>query len=113
MDVKTIGVVGAGTMGNGIAQVFAQAGFPVTLVDIAQPMLDRARQTIEKSLARFVEKDKLTSEARDATLKRLTMMTSLETLSRADCIIEAIVENAEAKRTLFTSLDALAKEGLR
>jgi 3-hydroxybutyryl-CoA dehydrogenase len=109
MSVKTIGVVGAGTMGNGIAQVFAQAGFPVTLVDIAQPMLDRARQMIDRSLGKFVEKKTLTPEARDAALKRLTMVTSLESLTGADCIIEAIVEHAEAKRTLFTSLDALAK----
>jgi 3-hydroxybutyryl-CoA dehydrogenase len=109
MNVKTIGVVGAGTMGNGIAQVFAQAGFSVTLVDIAQPMLDRAHRTIEKSLGKFVEKNKLTPDERDATLKRLTMMTSLDTLTRADCIIEAIVEDTAAKRTLFTSLDALIK----
>ena len=57
MDIKTIGVVGAGTMGNGIAQVFAQAGFTVRLVDVAEPMLDRARRSIEKSLDKLVEKE--------------------------------------------------------
>jgi 3-hydroxybutyryl-CoA dehydrogenase len=59
MAIKTVGVIGAGTMGNGIAQVFAQSGFSVTLVDVAQPMLDRARGSIEKSLGKFVEKGKL------------------------------------------------------
>jgi 3-hydroxybutyryl-CoA dehydrogenase len=109
MDMKTVGVVGAGTMGNGIAQVFAQAGFPVTLVDVAQPVLDRARRMIEKSLAKFVEKNKLTASDRDAALARIGAVTTLDSLTNADCIIEAIVENAEAKRALFTSLDALAK----
>jgi 3-hydroxybutyryl-CoA dehydrogenase len=109
MDMKTVGVVGAGTMGNGIAQIFAQAGFPVTLVDVAQPVLDRARRMIEKSLAKFVEKNKLTASDRDAALARIGTVTTLDSLTNADCIIEAIVENAEAKRALFTSLDALAK----
>ena len=66
--IKTVGVIGAGTMGNGIAQVFAQSGFSVTLVDVAQPMLDRARHTIEKSLDRLVEKSKLAAAARDANV---------------------------------------------
>jgi 3-hydroxybutyryl-CoA dehydrogenase len=109
MQVKTIGVVGAGTMGNGIAQVFAQSGFDVRLVDVAQPMLDRARSAIEKSLARFVEKGKLTASDRDATLARLTANTSLDQLSDADYIVEAIVEDAAAKRVLFTTLDAMAR----
>jgi 3-hydroxybutyryl-CoA dehydrogenase len=109
MDIRTVGVVGAGTMGNGIAQVFAQAGFEVTLVDVSQPVLDRARRAIEKSLARFVEKNKLAATARDETLARIATLTTLDSLTSADCIIEAIVENAEAKRALFTSLDALAR----
>jgi 3-hydroxybutyryl-CoA dehydrogenase len=109
MDVKTIGVIGAGTMGNGIAQVFAQSGFTVRLVDVGQPMLDRARSTIEKSLAKFVEKGKLTGEARDAALKRLTTTITLDHLSNVDYAVEAIVENAEAKAALFASLDAIVK----
>src|SRR5438132_140702 len=108
MQIKTIGVIGAGTMGNGIAQVFAQAGFTVRLVDVAQPMLDRARATIEKSLAKFVEKGKLAAADKDATLGRLSTTTSLDLLSDADYIVEAIVENADAKSALFTSLDAIA-----
>ena len=106
--IKTVGVIGAGTMGNGIAQVFAQAGFTVRLVDVAQPMLDRARATIEKSLAKFVEKGKLAAADKDATLGRLSTTTSLDLLSDADYIVEAIVENADAKSALFTSLDAIA-----
>jgi len=107
--IKTIGVIGAGTMGNGIAQVFAQSGFSVLLVDIAKPMLERARASIEKSLARFVEKDKLSAADRDASLARLTTTTAIDRLTDADFIVEAIVEQAEAKGALFTSLDAIMR----
>jgi 3-hydroxybutyryl-CoA dehydrogenase len=107
--IRTVGVIGAGTMGNGIAQVFAQSGFSVTLVDVAQPLLDRARASIEKSLGKFVEKGKLSVNVRDATLGRLATTTAIEQLSDADYIVEAIVEQAEAKRALFTSLDAITR----
>ena len=107
--IKTIGVIGAGTMGNGIAQTFAQSGFSVILLDVAQPMLDRARGTIEASLGKFVEKGRLSAADRDATLARLATTTTLDRLVEADYIVEAIVENADAKRALFTSLDAIAK----
>ena len=109
MDINTIGVVGAGTMGSGIAQVFAQAGFRVELVDVAQPMLDRARATIEKSLTRFVEKGKVSASDRDTIIARITMHATLDRLVDSDYIIEAIVEDADAKRALFTSLDALVR----
>ena len=109
MAIKTVGIVGAGTMGNGIAQVFAQSGFSVLLVDIAKPMLERARASIEKSLARFVEKDKLSAADRDAALDRLTTTTNIDRLTDADFIVEAIVEQAEAKGALFTSLDAIIR----
>jgi len=109
LDIKTVGVIGAGTMGSGIAQVFAQSGFTVRLVDIAQPMLDRARASIEKSLAKFVEKGKLAPDTRDAALKRLTTTITLDQLSDADYVVEAIVENTEAKAALFASLDAIVK----
>jgi 3-hydroxybutyryl-CoA dehydrogenase len=107
--IKVVGVVGAGTMGNGIAQVFAQSGFDVCLVDVARPALDRARATVEKSLGKFVEKGTLAAADRDATLARLTMSTAIEELASADYIVEAIVENVEAKRALLAGLDALAK----
>jgi len=96
-------------MGNGIAQVFAQAGFTVRLIDVAQPMLDRARKAIDKSLSKFVEKGKLTAEDRDQTMARLSTSTAIDRLGDADYVVEAIVEDAEAKRTLFTSLDAFVK----
>jgi 3-hydroxybutyryl-CoA dehydrogenase len=107
--IKTVGVIGAGTMGNGIAQVFAQAGFTVRLVDIAQPLLDRARTTIDKSLTKFVEKGKLTAADKDATLARVSTTTSIDLLGDADYVVEAIVEKADAKSALFTSLDAIVK----
>jgi len=107
--IKSVGVVGAGTMGNGIAQAFAQAGFAVRLVDVAQPMLDRARSNIEKSLSKLVEKGKVTATDRDKALGRLSTTTSLDLLGDADYVVEAIVEDAETKRTLFTSLDALTR----
>ncbi len=109
MNIKTVGVIGAGTMGNGIAQVFAQAGISVRLVDVAQPMLDRARGTIEKSLGKFVEKGKISAADRDAASARLSTSTSIDSLADADYVVEAIVENIDAKRALFQSLDALAR----
>jgi 3-hydroxybutyryl-CoA dehydrogenase len=112
MDIKRIGVIGAGTMGNGIAQVFAQSGFSVTLVDVAAPMLERARASIDRSLAKFVEKGKLAAADRDAALGRLTMTSSLEALGGADYVVEAIVENIDAKRELFARLDAITRPGV-
>jgi 3-hydroxybutyryl-CoA dehydrogenase len=109
MDIKSIGVVGAGTMGNGIAQVFAQAGFAVQLVDVSPPILDRARRNIEKSLDKFVEKGKLTPADRDAALGRLKTTSTLEGLAPVDYVVEAIVEQLDAKSALFTSLDALVR----
>ena len=108
-EIKIVGVIGAGTMGNGIAQAFAQAGFSVQLVDVAPPMLDRARSAMAASLAKFVEKGRLSAADRDATLERLSMTTSLDRLMGADYIVEAIVEQVDAKSALFTRLDAIVK----
>ena len=107
--IKTVGVIGAGTMGNGIAQVFAQSGFSVRLVDVAQPMLDRARGTIEKSLGKFVEKGTLSAGDREAALGRLSTATTLEQLADADYVVEAIVEDPAAKCELFSGLDAITR----
>ncbi len=107
MTVRTIGVIGGGTMGNGIAQVFAQSGFDVVLHDTQPAALDRARGAIERSLAKLVEKGKLPADGRDRTLSRLTFAPALDDVSGADCVIEAIVEDIAAKRALFGRLDTL------
>ena len=108
-EVKKIGVVGAGTMGNGIAQVFAQSGFEVTLCDAAPAAIERARGTIEKSLAKFVEKGKLSAADRDASLGRLKAFGSLDALADVDYVVEAIAENADVKRDVFVRLDAITQ----
>ena len=108
-QIKRIGVVGAGTMGNGIAQVFAQSGFDVRIVDAAAGALDRARSTIEKSLAKLVEKGRLTAEQRDEALGRLSAGTSVDALSDADYVVEAVFEDRETKRSLFARLDQLTR----
>src|SRR5215470_10877134 len=107
MAVKTVGVVGAGTMGSGIAQSFAQAGFAVRLIDVSPAMLDRARSSIDKSLGKFVEKGKLAASDKDAVLARLSTHTALSDVADADYVVEAIVEDVDAKRTLFSQLDTL------
>jgi 3-hydroxybutyryl-CoA dehydrogenase len=109
MDIKVVGVIGAGTMGNGIAQVFAQSGFTVKLVDVAQPMLERARSAIEKSLSKFVDKAIMSAADRDAALGRLSTTTMIDQLGDVDYVVEAIIEHAETKRVLFTQLDALTR----
>jgi 3-hydroxybutyryl-CoA dehydrogenase len=106
--VRVVGVVGAGTMGAGIAQVFARAGFSVRLVDIEQPALVRAQRAVAGSLARFVDKGTLTAADRDATLSRLATAATLDPLADAEFIVEAIGERLDAKRALFARLDALA-----
>jgi 3-hydroxybutyryl-CoA dehydrogenase len=108
-DIKRIGVIGAGTMGNGIAQVFATSGYQVQLVDAVEPALDRARSTIEKSLGKFVEKGKIKAEERDAALGRLSTGTSVDALAGVDFVVEAIVEDIEAKRAIFRQLDSITR----
>ncbi|MGE5360957.1 MAG: 3-hydroxybutyryl-CoA dehydrogenase [Bacteroidales bacterium] len=107
--ITTLGVVGAGTMGNGIAQVFAQSGFTVRVTDVAQPALDRAQKTIERSLAKFVEKGKLAASDRDAALARLSFAADLDSLRDADYVVEAVAENVEIKRAIFQHLDRMLR----
>jgi 3-hydroxybutyryl-CoA dehydrogenase len=109
MPIRKVGVIGAGTMGHGIAQVFALAGFEVWLQDVSLASLERAKSGIGKSLAKLVEKSKLTGEARDAALERVTFSATLAPLSEADFIVEAIVEDASVKQTLFAELDQLTR----
>jgi len=107
--IKTVGVIGAGTMGNGIAQVFAQSGFTVKLHDASAPALDRALKGIDKSLAKFVEKGKLQAADKDAALARLTSTSSIDDLADADYVVEAVIENLDVKKSIFTKLDAITR----
>ncbi|MCX7891488.1 MAG: 3-hydroxybutyryl-CoA dehydrogenase [Burkholderiales bacterium] len=109
MDIKTIGVVGAGTMGNGIAQAFAVAGFPVTMTDVAQAALDRGLKTVDASLERLVKKEKMTAADKAAALARIRTATKAEAAAAADLVIEAATENLDLKLRLFAALDAAAK----
>jgi 3-hydroxybutyryl-CoA dehydrogenase len=105
---EVIAVVGAGQMGNGIAHVCAQAGCPVTLIDVSGAALDKARATIEKNLERQLKKGSLDAAARDATLARLSTSTDLGGVSTASVVIEAATENAELKYKIFADIDGLA-----
>lgn len=109
MEVKTIGVVGAGQMGSGIAQVAAQAGYQVVLVDVAESFLERGLNTIRRSLGKFLEKGRISQEAHDAALARIRTALDLEALKEADLVVEAIVEDEGEKRRLFERLGALVK----
>jgi len=110
--ISTVGVVGAGTMGNGIAQTFAQCGFQVILQDVVEPALHKARATIEKSLAKFVEKGKLSAGDRDASLARLATTTDLNAMTQADFIVEAATERVDLKLKLFGELDRISRPGV-
>lgn len=109
MEVERIGVVGAGQMGSGIAQVAAQAGYSVVLVDVAEGALERAMANIARSLAKFVEKGRLSPQAREETLGRIRTSVVLGDLAEMDLIVEAIVEDEGEKRRLFERLGSLAK----
>jgi 3-hydroxybutyryl-CoA dehydrogenase len=106
-EIRKVGVCGAGLMGNGIAQTCASAGFAVVLMEVADAPLQRGVQSITKSLDKFVEKQKMTLADRDAVLGRITPTTNVNDLKDCDLVIEAIVENAELKTTLFQQLDEL------
>jgi 3-hydroxybutyryl-CoA dehydrogenase len=105
---EKIAVVGAGQMGNGIAHVFAVAGYDVTMIDVSRAALDRARATIEKNLARQVEKKILDDGARDAALSRIATNESLQSAADAALIVEAATEKSELKFALFADLDRIA-----
>jgi 3-hydroxybutyryl-CoA dehydrogenase len=107
--MQTIGVIGSGTMGSGIAQVFAQAGCDVLLHDQDQAALGRARRGIEASLGKFVEKGRLSPADRDAALGRLRPAAAIDALGAADFVVEAIVESLEAKHALFRTLDRVTR----
>lgn len=104
--MRNISVIGAGTMGNGIAHVFAQSGFEVQLVDISEKALQKAVATIEKNLDRLIKKEKITLSDKDATLQRLQTSQDLqEGVKNADLVVEAATENTELKLKIFQQLD--------
>ncbi len=107
LKIRTVGVCGAGLMGNGIAQTAASAGFDVVLMEVAEAPLQRGLASIAKSLDKFVEKGKLPKSERDAIVGRIKGTTAIADLKDCDLVIEAIVENPEAKKTLFKQLDDL------
>jgi len=107
--MKNISVIGAGTMGNGIAHVFAQYGFKVQLIDVKQESLDKAIATISKNLDRQVSKGTLTEEGKAATLANLNPITDLASgVSQADLVVEAATENVDLKLKIFRDMDAAA-----
>jgi 3-hydroxybutyryl-CoA dehydrogenase len=109
MQIKQVGVVGAGTMGNGIAHVFARAGYAVTLYDVEQRFLDRALETISKNLARETSKGKITTEQEAAARARITPVVDRSQLGKSDFIIEAATEKFEIKSEIFRDLDRMAR----
>ncbi len=109
MEVKSIGVVGAGTMGSGIAQVFAASGFPVLLHDVSDDRVQAGLASIDKSLGRLLKKDKITEQDRQSTLDKIRPMTELEQLVDMDLVIEAASEDLAIKCRIFQSLDQICK----
>ena len=109
MQIRALGVVGAGQMGAGIAHVAAASGCPVVLVDVAEGFLAKARAAIEKNLDREVAKGKRTADEKTAALSRLTTTTDLEAVAGADAVVEAVVESEAVKKELFGKLDGICK----
>jgi len=107
--IQTVGVIGAGAMGNGIAQACAVSGLDVVMVDIAESALTRGQATIASSLDRLLKKEKITAADRDAAVKRIRGTTRYEALQSCDLIIEAATENEELKVKLLRQVDALAR----
>jgi 3-hydroxybutyryl-CoA dehydrogenase len=105
---NTIGVIGAGTMGNGIAQTAANAGFDVVMADTAAEFVDRGIANINKSLDRFVKKETITEGRKDEILARIKTTTNLEDLANCSLIVEAATENFDIKRQIFENLDKIA-----
>jgi 3-hydroxybutyryl-CoA dehydrogenase len=110
MEIRTVGVLGCGLMGAGIAQVCSQAGYRTIVREVDQAALDKGLSRIGSFLEAGVAKGKMTPEARDAVLDRLTGTTTIDDLAPSDIVIEAIVENLEAKRTTYAAVEAVVGE---
>ncbi len=112
MEIKTIGVIGAGQMGSGIAQVAGASGLSVVMNDIKDEFVERGFSVIENSLARMVRKEKISEETQKAILGRIEGSTSLEDMVKADFVVEAATENEDLKLNVFKDLDECCKEGV-
>ena len=110
MEIKRIGALGAGTMGNGIAQVAAQSGHEVVMRDIEQRFIDGGMENIRRMLSKGVEKGKITEEQMEATLSRVKPTLKVKDLSGSDVVIEAVIEDADLKKSVFKELDKLCGE---
>jgi 3-hydroxybutyryl-CoA dehydrogenase len=109
-SIKTVAVLGAGTMGNGIAHVFARAGYKVLLRDVEQRFLDRGLDTIAKNLDREIKKGKLDAAEKGIVLSRLVPVTDMSTIANADFVVEAVPEKLELKRHVLTEADHLVRD---
>jgi 3-hydroxybutyryl-CoA dehydrogenase len=112
MSIQTFGVIGAGQMGNGIAQVAAMSGLNVIMNDVTDEFVDRGLATITKFLSRSVDKGKMTDDEKSAVLGRITTSVSLEDMSSADFVVEAAVENEALKFQIFKDLDEICESGV-
>jgi len=110
MDIKTIGVLGAGSMGSGIAQVAAQSGYNVVVRDIEDKFVDRALKGIDKFLSKSVEKGKITADDKNATLGRIKGTTKMEDLKDVDFVVEVVLEDMDLKKKVFKELDELTRQ---
>jgi 3-hydroxybutyryl-CoA dehydrogenase len=109
MMIKSVGVIGAGTMGNGIAQVCAAAGLKITMQDIAEEQVQAGLETITSSLDRMIKKEKITESDKQATLANIETATSIDALAEVDIVIEAATENEALKLSIFEQLDQICK----
>jgi 3-hydroxybutyryl-CoA dehydrogenase len=109
MEIRQVGVIGAGTMGNGIAHVFARSGYQVLLCDVEQRFLDRALQTIDKNLEREVSKSKITGADKSAALARIAATTDRRKVAECDFVVEAATERFEIKAEIFRDLDSACR----
>ena len=112
MDIKKIGVIGAGTMGNGIAHVFALSNYEVYLIDIKQEFLDRAISTISKNMDRQIKKGNITEEDKNNALGRIHTGTDMGVLKDVDFCVEAVIENKDIKKEVFKKMDEITKEDI-
>ncbi len=112
MEIKTIGVIGAGQMGNGIAQVSAAAGFKVIMNDISQDFCQRGLDTIKNSLSRLVKKEKISADEQKAILGRILLSTDIADMADADFVVEAATERVDLKLDIFRKLDRTCKAGV-